>query len=169
MRRRIYFMFPSAAITQPAVNDLRDHFGIAQRHLHALARPGIDLGDLPMAISRQRAGLLGLIASAFWYSELGLFSLAAVILIFSLFWGFGIWSIVALLVMTISFASGAYYAMRVPDINLSEFHAASAHGDVLLMADVPARQVSDIESYLRHHHPAAIPGGASWTNEALGL
>ncbi|MEE8387235.1 MAG: hypothetical protein V3R65_01550 [Acidiferrobacterales bacterium] len=55
--------------------------------------------------------------------------------------------------MTITFATGAYYAMWVPDIGLDEIHAALARGEVLLMADVPAGQVADIESFIRHHHP----------------
>ncbi len=169
MMRRIFFMFPSARETQPAIESLKNSFGVPLQHLHVLAHTNVDLSDLPRANTSQRKGLLGLVAHIFWYSELGLFSAASAAFVFSLVWGSGILSAIALLVMTITFATGAYYAMRVPDIHLDEFHAALAHGEVLLMADVPAGQVADIESFIRHHHPAAIPGGASWTIEALGL
>ena len=72
-------------------------------------------------------------------------------------------------VMALTFVAGALFAMRVPDTHLDEFHGALSHSEVLLMVDVPASRMAEIEKLVGRRHPEAIPGGTSWTIEAWGL
>lgn len=168
MPRRLFFIFPSAEETGAAVTDVLN-LGIPQSHLHALAREGVDLSNLPQATHRQRRGVLGQIAHIFWYSELGIFFLALAGFILTLFWGFSLWSFLALMAMAITLFTGAYYAIKIPETTLDEFHSALAHKEVLLMVDVPMKLVAEIETYITHRHPAAIAGGSSWTIDAFGV
>ncbi|MEE8387236.1 MAG: hypothetical protein V3R65_01555 [Acidiferrobacterales bacterium] len=82
--RRIFFMFPSALETKPAIESLKNHFGVPVQHLHILAHANVDVSYLPKANAGQRKGILGLVANIFWHSELGLFSAASAAFIFFL-------------------------------------------------------------------------------------
>jgi hypothetical protein len=44
--------------------------------------------------------------------------------------------------MTVTFISGAFYTIRVPDTSLREFRDGLAHGEVLLLIDVPQDRVA---------------------------
>ena len=71
--------------------------------------------------------------------------------------------------MIISFVGGALYSLRVPEVSLTEFRDALAHGEVLLMVDVPVRQVASIEHCIGHHHPTGVAGGSNWTMGLFGI
>ena len=73
------------------------------------------------------------------------------------------------IVMVVTFVLGDLFATFMPRVHLREFEDALSHGEVLLMIDVPSQQVAEIEARVLHHHPAAIPGGASWTIQLKGL
>ncbi|MGD9000938.1 MAG: hypothetical protein PVF75_11020 [Granulosicoccaceae bacterium] len=49
MRRRLYFMFPSQKEAQAAVAELVAREKIPRQKMHAIARAGVELGDLPGA------------------------------------------------------------------------------------------------------------------------
>lgn len=168
MIRRLYFTFPSADVTQRAVDELQ-RSGINRKHMHALARNGVDLANLPPSTANQRRGLREHLALLFWRTELILFFLAFVVLVLALVYGLWLAAGLALLVMLLSFASGAFYAIRVPETTLQEHRGALAHNEVLLLVDVPKRQVVRVEDIIHRHHPAAVAGGSSWTFDALGI
>ncbi len=168
MIRRLYFTFPSADVAQRAVDELQQS-DISLKHMHALARSGVDLTGLPPSTANQRRGLREQLALLFWRTELILFFLALAILILALIYGFWLAAGLALLAMLISFASGVFYAIRVPETTLQEHRGALAHNEVLLLVDVPKRQVPRVEDIIHRHHPAAITGGSSWTIGALGM
>ena len=59
--------------------------------------------------------------------------------------------------------------MHVPDVHLTEFTDALSHGEILLMVDVPASRVAEIEDFVHHRYPEAVVGGVSWTVEGFGI
>ena len=67
MKRRLYFMFPSATQAQAAVDELTAREGIKVRHMHAMARRGVDLGELPVATALQQKALSAKLAR--WYGK----------------------------------------------------------------------------------------------------
>lgn len=169
MLRRLYFVFPSKLEAQPAVDELQSRQGISTRKMHAMARPGEDLEGLPRATARQSGDLRAHIAWWLWETDLGIFFTALLALCVALYAGAMVWAIVSLAVMIISFVSGALYSMYVPEVSLTEFRDALAHGEVVLMVDVPERKVADIEHCISHHHPSAVAGGSSWTTSLFGI
>ena len=167
MLRRLFFLFPDTDHAQCVVDELMDR-DIPERRMHAIAR-GVDLGSLPRASERQKSDTKFRLEWFIWNTNLTLFFVALFVLIASLALASVLWAALSLLVMLLTFIAGERFAVKVPDVHLSEFTDALAHGEVLLMVDVPAHRVAEIEGYVHHHHPEAAVGGVSWTIDAFGM
>lgn len=55
-----------------------------------------------------------------------------------------------------------------PDVHLTEFTDALAHGEVLLMVDVPGSRVAEVEDFIHQRYPESVVGGVGWTLDAFG-
>jgi hypothetical protein len=54
-------------------------------------------------------------------------------------------------------------------VYLTEFTDALSHGEVLLMIDVPAKRVAEIEDFVHHRYPEACVGGVGWSMGVLDM
>ena len=166
--RRLYFLFPDPEHARSVSKELT-RVGVDERQIHAVARDDVDLSALPAATVRQRQDAAGRIEAVAWNSNLALFAAAAVALLASLFLQ-SLWlAIGALVVMSATFLGGAWFALRVPDVHLDEFREAIRHGEIVLMVDVPAKRVAEIENLVHRRHPEANVGGVGWSIEGLGI
>jgi len=166
--RRLYFLFPS----EPEAHRVLEEFvaaGVNANHIHAIGGEGRPLTTLPPATLRQRRDVGRYLEQVLWNGNFTVFSIALVGLIASLFWGFSVWSTLAIGVMLATFVAGVLFAVTVPDVHLHEFRNALSHDELLLMVDVPKKQVAAIEDLVYRRHPEALAGGATWTIEALGI
>lgn len=168
MMRRLYFLFPSQAEARAAVSTLNSA-NIPQRFMHALAREGLRLKNLPQASVNQQHDLHTRLAHYFWNGDLFIFTLALIGFLLALMMGSMIWVIAALILMITTFSVGAFYAIRVPDVTLADFQYALSHDEILLMVDVPKNRLHEVEELVHHSHPAAISEGSSWTLDILGI
>ncbi len=168
MLRRLYFLFPSPQEALAAVDELVIN-GTPRNHMHALARPDVDLTDLPPATERQRNGMRARLAHAFWRADLLVFAVALLGLIIALLLAHAGWALALVVIMALCFAAGAIYAIALPEMEPQEFVPALRHGEVLLLVDAPADQVATIESTIHRHHPSAVAGGSSWSVDAFGI
>ncbi len=168
MLRRLFFLVPDETQAASLVADL-ERAGVERRHIHAVAGGDRPLPQLPAATVRQRHDWVWRIEQLWWYGNLALFVVAAAGLIAALATGRYPWALAAALVMLGTFVSGAWVTLRVPDMHVGEFRQALAHGEILLLVDVPKARVSAIYDLVRQRHPEAIPGGLGWTIEALGI
>ena len=64
---------------------------------------------------------------------------------------------------------GDYFAEQIPKVHLAKIKDALAHNEILLMVDVPGKQIPQVENLAHRHHPSAVLGGASWTIDVLGI
>jgi len=167
MLRRLFFLFPDAAHTQHVVDELVQR-GIHTRHIHVIAQ-GVDLGSLPQATERQKRDTKFRLERFIWITNLVLFAIALTVFIASLAFGDFIWAAVSLFAMVLTFFIGEQFAVKVPDVHLTEFTDALSHGEILLMIDVPKNQVAEIEYFVHHRHPEAGVGGVGWTLDAFGM
>ena len=71
--------------------------------------------------------------------------------------------------MIATFVAGEYFVVHIPNVHLNEFTNALAHGEILLMVDVPKDSVAQIEHFIHHKYPVAVIGGVSWSVDAFGL
>jgi len=167
MLRRLFFLFPDTEHAQSVVNELIDR-GIHTRHIHAIAK-GVDLKSLPEATERQKADTTFRLEWFIWNTNLVLFVVALMVCFVSLISGALVWAAVSLLFMLVTFSAGEQFVVRVPDVHLTEFTDALSHGEVLLMIDVPARRVAEIEDYIHRRHPVACVGGVGWALGAFDM
>lgn len=168
MNRRLYFIFADKLQAQQAFTDLT-HTGIEQNLIHALARDTVDLGTLPPATGPQRRDLVWRVENVVWRSNLTLFALGLLGLLAGLYFAITALSLLASAVMLVTFVGGALFAYQVPDAHLDEFRGALAHGDIVLLVDVPRNRHGEIEELMRRRHPEAIPGGSSWIIDGIGI
>jgi hypothetical protein len=168
MLMRLYFLLPDANLARKVVDELSDN-NVPLSRLYAHSRNPSQLKNLPRASQRQRSDYLRLIEFVLWRTDLLVFGLALVIFIAALLKGWYIWILVSLLMMGFTFFAGQFFAAHIPNVHLQEFSDALSHNEVLLMVDVEADQVAQIESLIGQHHPAAVAGGSSWTLSLSGI
>ena len=169
MKRRLYFLFPDSGHAVTVVNEL-EAYGIARTCIHAIAGRGGDLSGLPAASNRQQQDLGARIENFLWDSNLAIFFVALfamlLIVMLQLAW---YWLLLPVGFMLLTFFTGLKFVTRIPNVHLAEFKDAMRHREILLMVDVAARQVADVEALVHRHHPEAVVGGVGWHVDALQL
>jgi hypothetical protein len=167
MNRRLYFLIPDKSHALSVVLELTSH-GVDLDHIHTLANKKVRLQGLPNA-EHQNRDLGHRIEDLLWKGNLAMFCLALVsLLILPLIIGLTAWLLLPVGIMLATFIGGLLFS-RVPNTHLDEFRDALAHGEILLMADVPQKHVANIEDRVHHHHPEATVGGVGWESEVFGF
>lgn len=169
MRRRLYWLLPDVESARRCANDLL-LARVEDRHMHFLARRGIDLGELHEASMLQKSdvrhgallgavigGIMGgLVAVGLSYVPLGDWSInhAGVLLLIGFGIFFGMWM-------------ASLVGVSVPNSRLKRFREDIERGAVLLMADVPFARVDEVQALLQSKHPEARWGGVDPTVPAF--
>ena len=155
--RRLYFLIPSLKLTEIIVNEL-EQMAVPHKHLHVVASIDKSLDHLPEANVWQKtelahglewgtgvggsAGLLGgLLAVAF---PLGGIVLGGGALLAGAAAGAGLGAAI------LGLMKGHEHNHQLDD-----FKPDIEHGHILLMVDIPAREVDSIKSRILEHHPKA--------------
>lgn len=163
MKRRLYFLMPDTLHARELVQELEQH-GIDRRHIHAIAGEGADPGDLPQATSQQRGDVAARIEQVLWMGNLIVFFMALLVLIVMALSQSGWhWLLLPAGIMVASFLAGLGFTAQVPNVHLDEFRDALRHAEVLLLVDVPVRQVARVEGLVHRRHPEAAVGGVGWS------
>ncbi len=163
--RRVHVLMPDPTSCQAVVDELRES-GVTDHHLHVVASLTQDLGSLPEATVWQK-------------TELG----------HGIEWGIGLGGVAGLLggVLAVAFppaglvlgggallagtAAGAGVGAAVTALisshehshELDDFQSEIEHGKVMLMVDLPRKQVDEIKGMIIKHHPEAEIGVAKLT------
>tara|TARA_R100001377_G_C3191767_1_gene110899 strand:+ start:808 stop:1314 length:507 start_codon:yes stop_codon:yes gene_type:complete len=152
--KRLCFLSPDLSHARQVVVDLKNN-GIPEKHIYVLAKYGVDIDDLPDAGPESddflpaykrglelggSAGLLvGLTALAF--PPAGIVVGGGLVLLISL-WGAGVGGVLT------GIAGGAF-----PSSKLKAFESAIDDGKLLVMADVPQKEVSKFEALIKKLDP----------------
>lgn len=167
MLRRVYYIIPNAAHARRVVDELQAA-GIEREQMHAWSKAGRQLRGLPVATEAQGRDRVWALDKLLWNADLILFGVAAVGLLFAAAWGTVVWMLGASAVMLGAFVFGRWFAIKVPHTHLSDMRVPLAHGEVVLMVDVPRERIGEVEQLVRCHHPDAHVGGIGWTSPILG-
>lgn len=167
MLRRLYFLFPDEKHAQLTVDQLLFK-KIPLKKMHAITK-GITLKTLPKATERQKNDTTFQIEQFLWKVNLILFAAALIVFVASLLASKWFLAGLSLVMMLISYIGGKFFVEHVPHDHLTEFTCALAHGEILLMVDVPLYRVTETVEYVEHQHPEARLDGASWTVDAFGI
>lgn len=161
MRRRLYVVLPDLADAIQTANDLL-LARIEDRHMHFLGKRGMSLGGLHEASQLQKSdvrhalflgaglGAIGgmLLGIYLKLNPIGPFTFDAGTFLLSTLGGlaFGAWC-------------STMIGLSTPNIKLKPFARDIEDGKILLMVDIPASRVDEIEAMLKKRHPGAIDRG----------
>ena len=167
MLRRLFFLFPDVERTRLAVVGLQQR-GVNTSRVHVMA-DSAELDGLPEATPRQKQDVAFQLEKIIWTSNLILFGLLLGMMIIALTAGKLLAAIILLALLLVSFLVAEQFVVKVPNVHLSEFEHALSHGDILMMVDVHAAEVTEIEEFIHRHYPYAVVGGVGWTLDHFGI
>ena len=168
MDRRLYFLIPDRQHALAVVDELVEH-GIKQEQMHTLADKRTRLDGLPRASLGQKNDSTQRAEKIFWNANLACFALALIsLIVLPVLYGLGWWLLIPVAVMVVNFMIGLHFTNQ-PNTHLGEFRDALAHGEILLMVDVPESKVTEVENDIQQHHPEATIGSVGLGTQALGL
>jgi len=157
MRRRLYFLLPNVKTAKQVFNELL-LARVDDQHIHALAREGTSLGDLPEATLLQKSDtvhgiILGLVVGGMTGALAGV-----VTVLFpptGLVMGLGVILALSVLGAVVGLWASGLIAMNVPNTRLQSFHKAVDEGKILMIVDIPKMQVDEVAHMVKKHHPQA--------------
>jgi len=166
MDRRLYFLIPDRAEALTVVDDLI-RSGIDIDHMQAIGDQHTRMDGLPTAAGRHghAAGPGQRVA---WTANTVCFAIAVVATILApAFIGLSWWLLLPIGIMAANFLTGLYLnSATSKELNL--FRDALAHGEILLIVDVPETRATEVERDIQRHHPHAATSDG-WSSHAMGL
>lgn len=152
--RRIYFLVPDIDLARKIVDELL-LARIEERHIHALAKRGTPLEDLPEAGFLQKTDFLPALEQGL---ALGgatgvLAGLAALALPTGLVLGGGAVLAIALAGAGVGGLMSSMVGSGIGNRRIEQFQAAIDKGELLMMVDVPRDRLEEIEAAVKKHHP----------------
>ena len=155
--RRIYFLSPDLAVTKNVVNDLL-HARIDEKHVHIIAKRNTPLENLPEANLLQKSDFIPAIEQGIAIG--GTTGMLAGLVAIMLPPASAVVAGGILLASTIAGAGvGAWISgmvgMSIGNRRIKEFEDAIEAGKFLVLADVPANRVEEIEERIKQHIPQA--------------
>jgi hypothetical protein len=161
MKRRLYVLLPDLASAIQTANDLL-MARIEDRHMHFLGQRGMSLGGLHEASYLQKSDVrqalfLGAGLGALGGMLLGIYLKMTPIGGYE----FGVGTFMLATVGGALFGGWAasMIGLSTPNNHLKRFETDIAAGRILLMVDVPAARVEEIEALLARRHPEAADRG----------
>lgn len=162
MRRRLYYLFPDAV-----------HAQTLDRELSSLAVPGVRVhavvdkttpftGTMDVQHVTTEIDQDTLLEWRLWRLNLGIFFLALPVFVGMLVFAPSWYLVIPLMIMVVCFATGASFALHVPNVHRDEFNHAVHHGEVLMMVDVPSAELNKVDHHIHRLHPEAVSGGVGW-------
>jgi hypothetical protein len=164
VERRLYFLIPDRAHALAVVDDLVNH-GIDIEHMRAIGDRHTRMDGLPGACACTANAATTRLQRLIWNANTTCFAAALVATILvPVFTGLSWWLLLPAGVMSANFMTGLYLN-NASGNELNEFRDAVAHGEIVLIVDVPETRAAAVEHEIQLHHPEA----ASRWAQATGL
>jgi hypothetical protein len=166
MQRRLYFLFPNELHAQDAIDHILQDIRISASDIHVLT--DFEPRSLKHPYSRRGIDEEAQFESRLWNANLTVFFIALALFIAALAYGYPLIASIAVVIMIATFVSGALFTIRIPSAHIEQFRDALAHGELLVMLDLPLRRVREVEHFVHTHYPDAVTGGVGWHLKAIG-
>lgn len=158
MKRRIYWLMPDLASARRAMRDLvQARVDVA--HIHFAGPEGMDMTGLHAANVWQTSDVLHATKTGWLLGSacgIGAGLVAALLLPFAgedPQWEYAV--LIAVLGGVVGAWSASMVGISIPSPRLQRFEGAIAQGRILLMVDLPASRVQEVEDLLQTTHPEA--------------
>jgi len=153
--RRIYFLVPNVDVTRRIVDDLL-LARIEEKHIHVIAKRGTPLEDLPEASLLQKSDFIPAVEQGLALG--GTTGLLAGLVAIALPPAAPVVAGGILLATTLAGAGiggwlSGMVGMSIGNRRIKEFEDAIEAGHLLILADVPADRVDEIEERIKQHLP----------------
>ncbi len=158
MKRRLYFLLPDVASATRTANDLL-LARVEDRHMHFLARRGTDLGELHEASYLFKTDLVRGAGIGLAFGLLGGVILGSIIVNYpppGTHPGMTAAILATVLCAAVGLWLGSMAAVAVPNSRLKGFNDEIGRGKVLLILDVPYREVDRIRGIVASRHPEVV-------------
>lgn len=153
--RTIYFLVPDIETTHKIVDELRAE-GIAERHIHVLAKRDTPLQDMPEASLLQKTDFIpALERGAVLGGTSGLLGGLAGLAFSGFVIAGGAILGVIMAGATIGSLAGGLMGMSAGNSKLTQFEDAIEKGELLVLIDIPRERIEEIKQKILKHHPTA--------------
>jgi hypothetical protein len=157
MRRRLYFLLPSVERAHQAFEELL-LARIDETHIHALAREGTTLGDLPEATFLQKSDTMHGIRSGMLLGGAAGAVAGIVALLFppsGVVMQLGVVLATCLVGAILGGWCAGVIGTGLANTELRAFRDAIEQGKVLMIVDIPKARVEEISRMVQQRHPEA--------------
>ena len=157
MRRRLYFLLPNNKSAQVVHTELL-LAKIEERHMHVIARPDINLNELPEAGLLQKTDVMrGLQMGVILGGLTGMILSYIAIQLQLIVPGLEVWSVTSLTIggAFIGAFASTMVALNMMNTRLARFQPDIEKGRILFMVDIPFQRIEEITNLVRGHHPEA--------------
>ena len=169
MERRLYFLIPDRIHAIAVVDDLVRN-GIDIDHMHAIGDRHTRMDGLPGAPGRGSRAKTSPLRRLIWNANTISFAVAAVATVLApVFLGLSWWLLTPVALMCVNFLTGLYLN-NASNKELNVFRDAVAHGEILLIVNVPEPRATEVEAEIHRQHPEATSSASpGWSARAIGL
>ena len=157
MRRRLYFLLPTTKSAQVIHTELL-LAKVEERHMHVIARPDIDLSQLPEAGLLQKTDVMrGLQLGGILGALTGMILAYIAIQMQLIVPGLETWSVTSLTIggAFIGAFASTMVALNMANTRLARFQSEIDKGQILFMVDVPFQRITEISELVHARHPEA--------------
>lgn len=165
MERRLYFLIPDRVQALAVVDDLVRN-GIDIEHMQAIGDRHTRMDGLPGAPVHGPYHTASGLQRLLWIANTTSFAVALVATVLApVFLGLSGWLLLPVGIMVANFLTG-FYLNSATHKERNIFRDALAHGEILLIVDVPETRAAEVEQDIERHHPHA---SGNWSAQAMGL
>lgn len=167
--RTIYFLFHDEKAVRSIISELESKLGLDDFQLHAVTAEGHGLVEMPGATVHRKSPAAARLERLLWYLSITVFAVALIAMALSLL--AASWVLAALFGLLVVGAqlSGYLFVNRIPNAQLDRFRTGLEQGDIVLVVDVPRKDVERVRNFVYNRYPDSRTNISNWHIGAFGL
>lgn len=167
--RSIYFLFHDEKAVRSIISELENKLGLDDFQIHAVTAEGHGLVEMPGATVHRKSPKAARLERLLWYLSITVFTIALIALALSLLAASWILAVLFGLMVVGAQLSGYLFVNRIPNAQLDRFRTGLEQGDIVLMVDVPRRDVDLVRNFVYDRYPDSRTNISNWHIGAFGL
>lgn len=167
--RSIYFLFHDEKAVRSIIEELESKLGLEDYQLHAVTAEDHGLVEMPGATVHKKSPAAARLERQLWYLSITIFVIALIAFALSLLAASWVLAVLFGLLVVGAQLSGYLFVNRIPNAQLDRFRTGLEKGDIVLMVDVPRKDVALVRNFVYNRHPDSRTNISNWHIGAFGL